>query len=274
MCCKVATAKGTPAPTTANWWRLRGTTEELREFAEIPDPSEVVGAANRHGHAKHRRRHAPAPPRAPENRARISRGARTVRGAASICARRPAAAVPADGSHAARGRAAAGAAADGSAPSASALAARCDERIEWAARQGVAEYPELYGLNSSSPRAAFQLHLHLYVPSSGCTDPRAAAARQPRRRRQFCRRPRRVLCAVCNACALGYLRPPRVVRAALRALGCLAAPTRPSYLGSTWAREEASLRGAVAAAHSGGAAGADAGVKSEPGAGASLLSSP
>ena len=81
------------------------------------------------------------------------------------------------------------------------------------------------------------------------------------------------LCAVCNACALGYLRPPRVVRAALRALGCLAAPTRPSDLGSTWAREEASLRGAVAAAHS-GAAGADAGVKTEPGAGASLLSSP
>ena len=60
---------------------------------------------------------------------------------------------------------------NGSAPNASALAARCDERIEWAASQGVAEYPELYGgLNSSSPRAAFQLHLHLYVPSSGCTD--------------------------------------------------------------------------------------------------------
>ena len=156
------------------------------------------------------------------------------------------------------------------------LAARCDERIEWAASQGVAEYPELYGgLNSSSPRAAFQLHLHLYVPSSGCTDPRAlllpasldAAV-------NFVVVLAACLCAVCNACALGYLRPPRGVRAALRALGCLAAPTRPSYLGSTWAREEASLRGAVAAAHSGGAAGADAGVKSEPGAGASLLSSP
>ena len=165
---------------------------------------------------------------------------------------------------------------NGSAPNASALAARCDERIEWAASQGVAEYPELYGgLNSSSPRAAFQLHLHLYVPSSGCTDPRAlllpasldAAV-------NFVVVLAVCLCAVCNACALGYLRPPRIVRAALRALGCLAAPTRPSYLGSTWAREEASLRGAVAAAHSGGAAGADAGVKSEPGAGASLLSSP
>ena len=133
---------------------------------------------------------------------------------------------------------------NGSAPNASALAARCDERIEWAASQGVAEYPELHGgLNSSSPRAAFQLHLHLYVPSSGCTDPRAlllpasldAAV-------NFVVVLAVCLCAVCNACALGKGRRANV-RAALRALGCLAAPTRPSYLGSTWAREEASLRG-------------------------------
>ena len=136
---------------------------------------------------------------------------------------------------------------------------RCAESVQWAQHVGVVRrasfvplnedvcalvspgawtclawqvrHPELYpGLNVSSPAAAFQLHLHTNMPSSRCTDPRTGVLMQ-----EVMSGPSEglasmllllgvLVCAICNAYSLGYLQPNRVIRSALRTIGCPSAP--------------------------------------------------
>ena len=121
--------------------------------------------------------------------------------------------------------------ADTATPNAAAAAA-CAEAVAWAMRAGLKQglFP---GLNASSPRSAFEHHLRLHDPASRCAEPPSAANAESvddeyaeedemGRREAFASMLLLlgvVLCALCNAWALGYLQPSRRVRAVLQAVG-------------------------------------------------------
>ena len=116
----------------------------------------------------------------------------------------------------------------------------CAEAIDWAMRLGEKQGLWPPGLNASSGRAAIQEHLGLHDPSSRCgtslqwssgvlgsnanEETEEAYARREEALASALLLLGVVLCAMCNAWALGYLQPNRHLRAALQYVGLPIAP--------------------------------------------------
>jgi hypothetical protein len=115
----------------------------------------------------------------------------------------------------------------------------CSEAVDWAMRLGEKQGLWPLGLNATSGRAAIQEHLRLHDPSSRCGaslpwTSTVTLSAEEEAEEAYVRREEAfasallmlgvLLCALCNAWALGYLQPNRHVRAMLQYVGLPTAP--------------------------------------------------